>query len=154
MLFEVGSVVQVKVTDLVPVPFQMHLCMRLIISFLGEGKKGQGILQSSSSALRSIRLSFPHGLSPPAVTGILISSSKSLAKSVIGSPLTCPFMELPSCKPLSTPFLEFDEIGVGKFEALDRGVVGMEDKGLLGSSPIFEEAEGEDLPSPPGIGVS
>jgi len=59
MLFEVGSVVQVKVTDLVPVPFQMHLCMRLIISFPGEGKKGQGILQSSSSALRSIRSSFP-----------------------------------------------------------------------------------------------
>jgi len=29
----------------------------------------------------------------------------------------------------------------------------MEDTGLFGSSPIFEEAEGVDLPSPPGIGV-
>jgi len=123
-------------------------------SISGRVKKGQGILQSSSSALISIRSSFPHGLSPPAVTGILISSSKSLAKSAIGSPLTCPFVELPSCKHLPIPFLEFDEIGVGKFEALDGRVVGMEDKDLFGSSPIFEEAEGEDLPSPPGIGVS
>ena len=83
--------VQVKVTDMVP--FQMHLCMKLIILFLDELKKC--ILQSSSSTLISIRSSFPHELS-------LISSSKFLAKSAIGSPLTRPF-KLPSCKPLLIP---------------------------------------------------
>ena len=114
--------VQVKVTDLVP--FRMHLHVKLIILFLDELKKG--ILQSSS-ALISIRSSFPHELSPPAITAILISASKFLAKSTIGSPLTRLFMELPSCNPFLVPVLELGEIGVGNFEPLYCGVVGMEE---------------------------
>ena len=102
----------------------------------------------------SIRLSLPHRLSPPTITGILISSSKSLEKSPIGPPSAYPFVEPLSCKPLVTPFLEFDEIGVERLETLGREIVGVDDKGLLGSSPIFDEAEDEDPPSPPGIEVS
>ena len=115
--------VQVKVMDLVP--FQTPLHMKLIILFLDKLKKG--ILQSSSSALISIRSSFPHELSPPAITAILISVSKFLAKSTIGSPLTHLFMELPSCNPLLVPVLELDEIRVGDFEALYYRVVSMEE---------------------------
>jgi len=103
----------------------MHLHVKLIILFLDELKKG--ILQSSSSALISIRLSFLHELSPPAITAILISASKFLAKSTIGSPLTHLFMELPSCNPLLVPVLELDKIRVGDFEVLYCGAVSMEE---------------------------
>jgi len=99
--------------------------VKLIILFLDKLKKD--ILQSSSSALISIRSSFPHKLSLPAITAILISASKFLTKSTIGLPLTHLFIELLSCNPLLVPVLEFNKIRVGDFEALYCRVISMEE---------------------------